>query len=152
MKILGATALAIAWWMGEVFSDWLTTIMLLILWVVLGGIPFTSAFSSYAGTSVWLIVGAFSLAAAVTKTGFFKRIASYLMQLFSPSFGGQVLALLVVGALCAPLIPSSTAKAVLGASIALNIANAMATRNTVPDASAFSSPPGSDSEPSFLPF
>lgn len=125
MRILGITLLAICWWAGEIMPDWLVTIVMLILWVVLGKFSFTSAFSAFASTSVWLIVGAFCLAAAISRTGLFKRISWFLIRLFSPTFRGQVLAMLVVGTVCAPLVPSATAKAVLGASIANNIADAM---------------------------
>lgn len=125
MRILGITLLAILWWAGEVVPDWLATIAMLLLWVLMGGLTFQGAFASFAGSSVWLIVGAFCLAAGITKTGFFRRISWFLIRLFSPTFRGQVLALLLVGTVCAPLVPSATAKAVLGATIANNIADAM---------------------------
>lgn len=125
MRILGITVLAICWWISEIIPDWLTAIAMLLLWILLGEVPFSAAFSSFSSTSVWLIFGAFCLATGVTKTGLFKRISWFLIRLFSPTFSGQVLALLLVGAVCAPLVPSATAKAVLGASIAKNIADAM---------------------------
>jgi DASS family divalent anion:Na+ symporter len=125
MSILGITLLSIVWWVGGVVPEWLTSVMMMILWVVIGNVPFNLSFSSFAESSVWLIVGAFCLAAAVTKTGLFKRVAYLLIKAFSPTFSGQVLALLIVGTICSPLIPSVTAKVVLGASIAFNIANAM---------------------------
>lgn len=48
-----------------------------------------------------------------------------MIRVFSPNFAGQTLALLVVGTLCAPLIPSDAAKAVLGATLAQKMADAM---------------------------
>ena len=125
MKILGITALSLCWWAGGTAPNWLVAIVMLLLWVVLGQVPFTTAFSAFGSTSVWLIVGSFCLAASISKTGLFRRISWYLIRLFSPSFGGQVLALLLCGTICGPLVPSSTAKAVLGASIAKNIADSL---------------------------
>ncbi len=125
MIILGITFLSIFWWVGEVVPEWLTSALMMVLWVIIGKVPFNVSFSSFAGSSVWLIVGAFCLAASVTKTGLFKRIAYLLIRAFSPTFSGQVLALLIVGTICSPLIPSVIAKVVIGASIAFNIANAM---------------------------
>lgn len=125
MRILAITLLAIIWWAGEVVSDWLVTLIMLLLWIMIGNVPFSTAFSAFGSTSVWLIVGAFCLAAGITRTGLFKRISWFLIRLFSPTFRGQVLAMLLVGTVCAPLVPSATAKAVLGASIANNIADAM---------------------------
>ena len=125
MRILGITGLAILWWLGQVLQDWLVAIVMMLLWVVLGGLPFQTAFLGYTNTSAWLVAGAFCLSATVSKTGLFQRISLFLIRLFSPTFRGQVLALLLSGALCAPLLPSTTAKAVLGVTIAHNIADAM---------------------------
>ena len=74
MRVLGAVVLAIIWWVGEVFPHWMTTITMLLLWVMLGKMPFSTAFASYTGSTVWLIIGAFCLAKAVTNTGLFNRI------------------------------------------------------------------------------
>lgn len=125
MRVLGVILLAIVWWIGGVFPHWITTVTMLLLWVVLGRIPFGKAFASYTSTTVWLIIGAFCLAAAVTKTGLFNRITLGMIRIFSPTFSGQLLALLLVGTLCAPLIPSAAAKAVLGATLAQKTADAM---------------------------
>ena len=125
MRVLGGILLAIVWWIGGVFPHWITTVTMLLLWVVLGRVPFTMAFSSYASATVWLVIGAFCLAATVTKTGLFHRITLGMIRVFSPNFAGQTLALLVVGTLCAPLIPSDAAKAVLGATLAQKMADAM---------------------------
>lgn len=125
MRILGITCLAIVWWSGQVVPDWLVAMVMLLLWVLLGNFSFHTAFSAYSSPSVWLIVGAFCLSAAISKTGLFQRISLFLIRLFSPTFRGQVLALLLTGTMCAPLLPSTTAKAVLGASVANSIADAM---------------------------
>lgn len=125
MKILGITVLAICWWVGDKYPDWLTTIAMLLLWIVVAKVGFTTAFAAFSSTSAWLIAGAFCLATAISRTGFFTRISWFLLQIFPPTFQGQVLALMVVGAVCTPLIPSSTAKAVLGVTIASGVASAM---------------------------
>lgn len=125
MRILSITVFAICWWAGEVFTDWQTAIAMVLLWILIGGVKFQEAFSAFSGTSLWLIVGAFCLAAGITKTGFFSRISWFLIRMFSPTFRGQVLALLIVGTICVPLVPSATAKAVLGGMIAKNLADAM---------------------------
>jgi len=125
MRILGITLLAILWWVGNVVPDWLTTLAMLILWVVLAKVPFAAAFGAFSGHPVWLIIGALCLAVGVTKTGFFKRISWFLLRVAPPTFNGQLAAMLLVGTVCSPLVPSATAKAVLGVSIAANIATAM---------------------------
>ena len=125
MRILGITILAIFWWIADVIPDWLTTIAMLLLWILIGDIPFDVAFGSFSSTSVWIVAGAICFAAAIGKTGLFNRISWFLLKIFPPTFTGQVLALLVVGAVCSPMIPSTTAKVVLGATIAMGLATAM---------------------------
>ena len=98
MRILGITILAIFWWIADVIPDWLTTIAMLLLWILIGDIPFDVAFGSFSSTSVWIVAGAICFAAAIGKTGLFNRISWFLLKIFPPTFTGQVLALLVVGA------------------------------------------------------
>ena len=125
MRILGVTLLAVFWWIGNVGTDWMVTLVMLMLWVVMAEIPFSKAFAAYADSSTWIIVGAFCLAEAVSKTGLFTRISWFLLRIFPPTFNGQVLAMLLVGAICTPLIPSMTAKAILGVTVASGVATAM---------------------------
>lgn len=89
MRVLGGILLAIVWWIGGVFPHWITTITMLLLWVVLGRVPFTMAFSSYASATVWLVIGAFCLAATVAKTGLFHRITLGMIRVFSPNLRGR---------------------------------------------------------------
>ena len=125
LRVLGVTVLAVCWWSGAVFPDWLTAIAMLTLWTLLGGFPFSTVFGSFAGTSTWIIFGAFCLATAISKTGLFKRLSWFLLQVFPPTFQGQTLAMIVIGLICSPLIPSATAKALLGVSIAMGLADTM---------------------------
>ncbi|MCI8577288.1 MAG: hypothetical protein HFG64_07195 [Lachnospiraceae bacterium] len=125
MRIFGVTILAIFWWIANVLPDWLTTIAMMLLWILIGGVPFDVAFGSFSSTSVWIVAGAICFAAAIGKTGLFNRISWFLLKIFPPTFTGQVLALLLVGAVCSPMIPSTTAKVVLGTTIATGLATAM---------------------------
>lgn len=125
MRILGITLLAVFWWIGNVGTDWMVTLVMLMLWTLLADVSFLTAFAAYSASSTWIIVGAFCLAEAVGKTGLFTRISWFLLRIFPPTFNGQVLAMLLVGAICTPLIPSMTAKAILGVTVASGVATAM---------------------------
>jgi len=125
MRIAGVLLLAVFWWIGAVLPDWGTAIVMLCLWVLLSGQPFKYVFQTFSGSTVWLFVGAFPLAAAVTKCGLLRRISLKLMKLFPMSFFGQVLASLTVGTICTPLIPSASAKGVLGANISRSTSDAL---------------------------
>ena len=125
MRVLGSVLCAISFWAGGVFPDWMTGLLLIASWNVLCGVPFKQAIGGFTSESLWLVVCACCMAEAVEKTGLFSRISWGIIRLFHPSFRGISLALFAVGLLFAPLIPSATAKAVLGASLAYSLAEAM---------------------------
>ena len=125
MMVLGTVFLAIFWWAGTVISDWMVALLIQCLWILMKITNVSGAFSSYTNATVWLFIGVFCITTAVNRTGLIKRIALGLMQKFSSTFCGQVLALLIAGLLCTPLIPSATAKVILGAVLACSIADAM---------------------------
>lgn len=123
MTVLGGLAWAICWWVGMVIPEWCTAVGLLCVWNVAGGLEFPVAFASFGKSTWWLMIGAFTLTAAITKTGLMRRISLNLMRLFPPTFRGQVIAMLSVGAVCSPLMPSTTAKVVLGGNLAAGSAD-----------------------------
>lgn len=125
MITIGALAWAICWWVGMVIPDWCTALLLQCIWILAAGLEFTTAFSAFSKTTVWLIIGTFALSGAITKTGLLQRISLYLMRLFPSSYRGQVIAMMTVGTVCSPLMPSTTAKVVLGSKLACSSADIM---------------------------
>lgn len=125
MTVIGALLFAICWWVGSVVPDWCTALILQLMWVIAAGMDFSLVFAAFSNTTVWLMIGAFSLGAAVTGTGLLKRISLKLMRLFPATFRGQVLALMTAGTVCGPLMPSTTAKVVLGSKLAYGSAELM---------------------------
>ena len=125
MVFLGSVVWAVFCWIGQVASDWLIAMGMLVIWTVTGCCSLNVAFSQFAGSTVWLIFGAFGIAAAVMKTGVLKRLALMLMKLFPPTFSSQLLAMMTVGTIISPLLPSTTAKGVLGANMAVASSEAM---------------------------
>ena len=125
MRILGCVLCAIAFWAGGVFPDWVTALGLIVCWHVLARIPFKEAIGGFTSESLWMVICACGLAEAVDRTGLFRRIAWSIIRRFSPTFRGLCLSLFAVGLVFGPLIPSATAKAVLGASLACSLADAL---------------------------
>ena len=99
--------------------------MLKYLPEIFTGLPWERCFSGFSGDTVWLVIGVFLIASALQTTGLLSRITRKVMSLFKPTYGGQVLALLISGSLIAPLVPSSTAKTVFGSSAASEVADEM---------------------------
>lgn len=94
----------------NLMKDYLILLLALTMTVLLDASSFSSAFSAFSGTTVWLIIGAFGIGAAVAKCGLMNRIAFHLLKPFPKSFSGQVLALFTLGTVLSPLVPSSSAK------------------------------------------
>jgi len=129
MVCLGSLAFAIVWWIGDVLKGWQTALLMITSWPLLGVVTVEKAYAPFAGSTCWLLIGAFAVATAVSKTGLLKRISYQMMKLFPPSFNGQVAALMAAGTICCPMVPSITAKCVLGGSIAKSTSDGMGYRD-----------------------
>lgn len=129
MRTLAALSWAICWWAGTVIPDWCTALGLQCVWILAAGLNFSTVFSGFSNNTLWLIIGTFTLAAAITKTGLLHRISLYLMRLFPSTYKGQIISLMMIGTICSPLMPSTTAKAVLGSKLACSSADIMCYKN-----------------------
>ena len=89
----------------------MVVIMTICFSVITNIIPINKAFSGFASTAVWLIIGAFCIAKAVIKTGLGERVAYYLISKMGSSLKGIAYSLLFTDFLISPFIPSATARA-----------------------------------------
>ena len=101
---------AIVNWVSNAIPDFVCIFIMCCTWVLMGIVPFTTAFNSFSGTTVWLLIAAMGIGAAVTKSGLLARVALCIMRICPPTFKGQVLALLGSGVVIGPFIPSTIAK------------------------------------------
>ena len=101
--------------------DFVVLMMMSCMWVILHIMPFQQAFESFTGTTVWLLVGALGIGTAVTKSGLLTRVALCTMKLCSPTFSGQVFAMLASGVVLSPFIPSTTAKVAVAGALATDV-------------------------------
>ena len=124
MHYLGLLVWFICWMIGGVMPDFMTGITFLVLAVLLKLCDFTTAFSPFAGTTTWLLIGAFGVGAMLNKTGVLRRIAYVIMQLFPGTYTGQMLALYAAGIIVSPMMPSITAKAALMSPLSIPAAEA----------------------------
>lgn len=115
----------IVWLSGEVFPNYVTMLVMISAWIISGVMPFNAAFSSFAGTSFWLLVGAMAIGAAATKSGLLLRFALLVLRLFPSNFSGQVRAFLLSGLIISPLVPSTGTKAAIMGPIAKKISDTM---------------------------
>lgn len=125
MRGIGILVCGIIWMVGAVFADFAVMLAMLSCWVIFGILDFETAFSSFAGTSFWLLLGAMVIGVAGSKSGLLLRIALAVLRIFPANFQGQVLALLTSGLIVSPLVPSTAAKAAIMGPIAKQISDTM---------------------------
>ncbi|MDR2132221.1 MAG: anion permease [Clostridiales Family XIII bacterium] len=122
---LGILAGAVCFWVADVLPDYMVALLMCTLWIVTGIASFKDAFGAFNSTTFWLLFGAFAICAAVSGCGLLKRIALWIIRRFPANYRGQTAAMLFSGFVVAPLIPSSTAKAVLAGAIGVETARAL---------------------------
>lgn len=125
MLAFGVFAWAVIWLIFDVFPDYIVCLGMCGLWVLVGAVKFNVAFSFFSNPNWWILVGAFGLGLAASKTGLLRRISLVIMKLFPSTFKGQTIAMLGAGTVISPLIPSFTAKAAICAPLARGISDAM---------------------------
>ncbi|MDO5439211.1 MAG: SLC13 family permease [Erysipelotrichaceae bacterium] len=114
-KILGITLWGVTNFALGLAPFYATGLLMCALWFVSGAVPAGTIFSGFAGTTFWLIIGCMNLAAAVKKSGLLKRLTLLCLKYFKPTYGGQIIAIILVGTLISPLIPATVAKvAIMG--------------------------------------
>ena len=125
MKCLGVFFCAICFWIGDVFPFFVTCLGLFCGLVLSGGAGFNTAFQGFSSSIFCFMLGAMGISVALEKCGLMKRIALLIMKLFSPTFKGQSLGLLISGLLINPIVPSVTAKTAMVMPFSKGIADSM---------------------------
>lgn len=125
MRFAGLFICMILWMVFNVWPDFVVTLVGLTACVVWKASDFGTLFAPFAGTSVWLVIGAFGMGAGVIKSGLMKRMAYAILSVFPESFKGQVLAILTAGLAICPFIPSLNAKAAILAPFAGSVSEAL---------------------------
>lgn len=125
MLALGIFLCSVVFWITEVFADYVTALLMCTAWAVFRVAPFSTVFAQFSSDSFWLLIGAFGLGVAVTKSGLLNRASLLIMLGFPASFRGQTAALITAGNIIGPLIPSVTAKCAIAAPFARGVSDKM---------------------------
>lgn len=138
-RTLGLFLMAIVWWIGAVFPDFVTAFWLLALLVLFKVVPLGTAFSAFSGSVIWIVIPALAIGVALSKTGLLRRVVLKILSMFKGTFKSQVLAFLVAGNIVNPLIPSATAKIAIAGPLARTYSEEMGFENkSKPAAGLFS--------------
>lgn len=121
MWVLGLLSWAIVNWMTNAVPDFVCIFVMCSAWVLLGIMPFQSAFGSFSSSTVWLLIAAMGISVAVSKSGLLARVALKVMSIAPPTFRGQSLALMGSGLFIGPFIPSTIVKVSIVGAMATDI-------------------------------
>lgn len=122
---LGILAAMIFMLISGVFDEHIIIMITLLMCVLLNVASFSSVFSAFSGSTVWLLVGILPVTAVIIKSGLMNRISLYLLKIFPCSYKWQLLALSISALFVNPLIPSTTAKSSLIGTLANAISDQM---------------------------
>ena len=125
VKYLGILLCMIFYLLVNLCEEYVIILFSLGLCTVLDVGPFTTIFSAFSNTTVWLLIGVLPFSMLVARSGLMKRIALHVLNFFPNTYCGQLLALSVAGIVISPFIPSITAKASILAPFAINVAEEM---------------------------
>ena len=119
--VLGTLIMAIVWWITGVLPEFVTAVVMAVLFVVVAGISVGATFSTFASSTWWLLLSAFTLGVGMKTSGLMRRIALAIVDKFPRTFRCQVIAQLVTGTVLGPLIPSLAVKGAMLAPLAMDI-------------------------------
>ena len=119
--VLGILIMAIVWWITGVLPEFVTAVVMAVLFVVVAGISVGATFSTFASSTWWLLLSAFTLGVGMKTSGLMRRIALAIVRKFPRTFRCQVIAQLVTGTVLGPLIPSLAVKGAVLAPLAMSI-------------------------------
>ncbi len=122
MVFLGIFVWIVLNWALPVMPSYIAGLVMMLAAVLFGVVPFKTAFATFGSSTVWLIIGVLALGGAVNKTGLLSRLSFAILNVFPPSFKGQVAGLIAAGVLIGPFMPSTTAKVSIAGGFGTRIA------------------------------
>ena len=125
VRCLGILMGAIVWWIAGVLPEYVTGLIMVVLFAVVGGVPTTTSLAGFASETWWLLVGAFGLGAGMKLSGLMERMAHAIVRTFPNTFAAQVAGLVVASSVVGPLVPSMAAKVSILEPMACGIGEAL---------------------------
>lgn len=104
-RMLAVTLFAVIWWTFGVVAPAYTALLLCLAYVALGLAGPDVVFRLWITPNMWLMVGAFLMAAAVTKSGLARRIAYYVLARFAGSYLSLTALVYLLGLVLSFVIP-----------------------------------------------
>lgn len=125
MQFMGIFLCSLIWMVLGCIPDHVIVVIAMTLCVFTGICTVNEAFAPFAGSTMWLLVGAFGISAAINGCGLLKRISLWILKLFPESYMGSVIAMYATGTVISPLIPSLAAKCAMFAPFTVGMSKAL---------------------------
>lgn len=122
---LGILASMVFMLISGVYDEHIVLLMTLVMCILFKVASFSTIFSAYSGTTMWMVLSILPITVVISKSGLMDRIALYLLKIFPCSYKWQLLALSLSSMIISPLIPSTTAKSSLLASLVVSVSEQM---------------------------
>ena len=106
---LGIMATAVILWICETFPAGVTGILVLVLAGMFNVVPLKTVFSGFGGTTVFFVIGVFSLTILMMKTNLGQRLTKRLVKWAGPNSKKLVLAFMIGSALISTVMTDTGA-------------------------------------------
>lgn len=124
-RVLIFVIFAIILWMKETLSPALTALLLMALFPLFNIISYEKAIAGLGSSSTWLLIGIFTISAAMQETGLDKRIALFLLKLSKGEANKTLFMTIVTTTLFLFILPSTVGRVALMIPICLGMIKAM---------------------------
>ncbi len=112
-KALIVTLFTVVWWVFGVTPPAYATLLMVVSYILLGLATPAEVFHIWTLPLMWLIIGSFLIAAAVTKSGLAQRVAYWALTRYATSYRSIIVLTYVLGFLLSLLIPHPFPRALL---------------------------------------
>ena len=112
-QTLIVTLFTVIWWIFNVIPPAYSTLLMLLGYLLLGLASPEVVFRIWTLPLMWLIIGSFLIAAAVTKSGLAERIAYFFIIRFASSYKSLIILTYVLGFVLGFFIPHPFPRALL---------------------------------------
>ncbi|MCU0489586.1 MAG: SLC13 family permease [Anaerolineales bacterium] len=112
-KALAVTLFTVIWWVFNLAPPAYTTFLMLMAYILLGLATPVQVFNLWTLPLMWLIIGSFLIAAAVTKSGLAERVATFFIIRYASSYRSLIVLTYGLGFVLSFLIPHPFPRALL---------------------------------------
>lgn len=112
-KALAVTLFTVVWWIFSIIPPAYVTLLMLLGYLLLGLASPEEVFRIWTLPLMWLIIGSFLIAAAVTKSGLAERVAIFFIARYANSYRSLIFLTYILGFILSFLIPHPFPRALL---------------------------------------